>query len=145
MSPEQHIEHLRVLHDLAEKRATAAEVEMARFRVALAEAEADGVPLARLHATFGEKIVDAALARAQVERARREWPTMPKALAVERVLREARGPVRPSEIVLILDGHGRDDSVLDVSAALQYLERKGRAHRPAYGAWLIGPGENPRA
>ena len=145
LTPDQHIENCRALFTQAERRAAAAEAEMARFRAALARAAEAGVSTVRLNNEFGEKIVGPALQRAAVERARQEWPTMPRALAVEWVLREAGGePLKPSEIFSILDGHGRGDSVLDVSAALQYLERNQRAHRPAYGRWLIGPEPEPQ-
>ena len=56
--------------------------------------------------------------------------------AVEEVLRSARRPLAPAEIVQALEEVGRVDTAALVSATLSYLQGQGRVRRLGRGQWV---------
>lgn len=68
------------------------------------------------------------------------WLILNRMEAVARVLAEADRPLSPKEITDLLHEHGRtDDKTNLVSAALNYLVKKGRVHSEGRGNWRAGP------
>jgi hypothetical protein len=67
------------------------------------------------------------------------WLDMSRTDAVEAVLKEAFEAMSPAQITEELGKHGRDDEPGVVSAALSYLNKKGRAWSPKYGLWVNTP------
>lgn len=63
------------------------------------------------------------------------WRTLPRIEAVEAVLAEATAPLHRHEVTELLHGHARTDEVDDVSAALSFLSRNGRAERLEGNRW----------
>ena len=73
----------------------------------------------------------------------RPWPKLNRNDAVERVLKEVGRLLSPLEISEALAERGRSgDDPGAVSAALNYLAKKGRASRPGPGQWQAGPSES---
>jgi len=71
------------------------------------------------------------------------WPELGRADAVARVLEEEQGrELSPQDISVALGRAGRqDDRPALVSAALNYLAKRGRAHSPRHGLWRAGPAD----
>jgi hypothetical protein len=71
------------------------------------------------------------------------WPELGRADAVARVLREEAGrELSPQDISVALGRAGRQgDRPALVSAALNYLAKRGRAHSPRHGLWRAGPAD----
>jgi hypothetical protein len=57
--------------------------------------------------------------------------------AIARVLLEADGPLSPSQIHQGLKGRGREDGPNAVSAALAYLNHRGRVTAVSRGQWTL--------
>ena len=71
------------------------------------------------------------------------WPELGRADAVARVLIEEEGrELSPQGISVALGRAGRQgDQPALVSAALNYLAKRGRAHSPRHGTWRAGPAD----
>lgn len=71
------------------------------------------------------------------------WPELGRADAVARVLEEEEGrELSPQDISVALGRAGRQgDRPALVSAALNYLAKRGRAHSPRHGLWRAGPAD----
>ena len=63
------------------------------------------------------------------------WASIPRTEAVRKVLRGVEEPLSPSDIALLLQGHGRADTQQDVSTSLNHLKRTGWAESVSYGKW----------
>ncbi len=75
--------------------------------------------------------------------AHRDWATKKRATAVELVLRVAARPVHRTDIAEILQRVGRPkDNLREVSAALAYLHRIGKAKPVGDGIWAHADGAN---
>ena len=69
---------------------------------------------------------------------RQDWVTKKRASAVELVLQAAERPLHRREVTQILQRVGRTkDTLADVSAALAYLNRTGRAVPVGDGVWAV--------
>jgi hypothetical protein len=66
----------------------------------------------------------------------REWLAMTRTDAVERVLKEAKKPQSPTEIVEALADKGREDNASLVSATLTYLKQQEKAVQKSRGQWV---------
>lgn len=64
------------------------------------------------------------------------WRALPRIDAVESVLADASAPLHRHEVTELLHSHGRTDDVEDVSAALSFLSRNGRAGRTDGNRWV---------
>lgn len=70
------------------------------------------------------------------------WPELGRADAVARVLEEEGRELSPQDISVALGRAGRQgDRPALVSAGLNYLTKRGRAHSPRHGLWRAGPAE----
>ncbi len=65
-----------------------------------------------------------------------EWQRLSRTDAALRVLEEAGKPVHRKTLQAELHARGRDDSLDHMSAALAYLNRRGRAISKGYGMWV---------
>jgi hypothetical protein len=117
---------------------------MSRTRERITKSEQDGDPQQRdrdgeMQRIDGVSVIDNSESRPipQIAHNLREWSRMD---AVAHVLEFADGPLSPTEIVERLSIAGRDDDARVVSAALNYLREKRRAHRVGRGQWVAGPG-----
>jgi hypothetical protein len=69
-----------------------------------------------------------------------EWRRLPRTEAVTRVFAETGfEPLHRKVVTDMLHAKGRDDDIKDVSAALAYLKREGRAESLGNGQWLVPP------
>lgn len=102
-------------------------------RVAELETEVQGLHMAIARAGNGAgaatALVDSTLPPTDLSRTDAIW----------RVLREAKGPMSPSEVQAALHDLGRDDDYNAVSAALAYLARNKRVHSVGRAQWVGGP------
>ena len=72
----------------------------------------------------------------------RPWPELSRSDAVARILEQKGGALSPRDISVVLAERGRHgDEPAAVSAALNYLAKKGRASSPGPGLWQAGPGD----
>jgi hypothetical protein len=70
------------------------------------------------------------------------WSELSRSRAVERVLEQEGRALSPLEISVVLAERGRrGDGPAAVSAALNYLAKKGRASSPGPGLWRGGPAD----
>ncbi len=109
-----------------------AELQAAKEKVAEIQAERYGLELALAR----QRGVPAPRRRAESVDSDNEWQPLDRTSAIERVLREAGGPLHRKEVVARLNQHGRDDALEHVSAALAHLHKKHRAVGKGGGIWV---------
>ena len=91
-----------------------------------------------LHAA-GERLGELASNSGLGAEGNEEWKKLGRSDAVERVMREADGPLANNEIRARLLAVGRDDTTNYVAAALQNLKKHERAFPMGRGEWCLGP------
>lgn len=106
------------------------EVEGLRLALGAREPKPPTEPMIKKVGRGAMRALDAA---AQIQ----EWKNLPRTEAIERVYAEEGGPLHRSAVVTRLRMKGRQDDVRDVSAALAYLKRVGRAESLGQGRWMV--------
>jgi hypothetical protein len=112
-----------------------------RERIKKREREAQAQPLAR--ETEGLMEMSAATAEEDsLDQSNDDLLDLSRMDAVAYVLEHADEPLGPSAIQEALSDAGRNDDLRAVSAALDYLRRRNRAHREGRARWVAGPDPN---
>jgi multidrug resistance efflux pump len=88
--------------------------------------------------TLFERMIQGAGRVASAYLSLEEWRRMPRTDAIIQVFAERGGEsLHRKELTNLLHARGRDDAIEDVSAALAYLKRQGRAESLGHGRWSV--------
>lgn len=91
----------------------------------------------RLFSRVGTALLNGAVALTEAQQRAEVWRDFPRTEAIERVYAEVQKPLHRKELVTQLHRRGRTDDIRDVSAALAYLKRVGKAKSLGEGRWMV--------
>jgi hypothetical protein len=106
--------------------------EIARVEETIRELGSDEQVLRRIAARYHLEVPHGQPLPREIQ----EWRELPRTVAIERVLKEAKHPLSPADVAHQLAANGREDIPQHVSAALAHLKNTGRAQQLGRGQWV---------